>query len=84
MKYWKNYFEELLDEPEWGFSTWYLELDDHSLPVRQVVVFDSGPVLRQEREKHELSHTPIVTSSHSEYKFTEISSDDFDRMWESA
>jgi hypothetical protein len=30
----------------WGHSVWYFEVDDAGRPVRQIEVYDSGPVLR--------------------------------------
>ncbi|MEU7673715.1 hypothetical protein AB0C42_02745 [Micromonospora taraxaci] len=30
----------------WGQSVWFFEVDDDGWPVRQIVVYDGGPVLR--------------------------------------
>ncbi len=84
MKYVKNYCQETLEKPEWGFSTWYFELDDNNLPERQVVVYDHGPVQKHDRTHDELSHIPIDITEKSGYTFTDITSDDFEQLWRSA
>lgn len=36
----------------WGHSVWYFEVDNDGRPVRQIEVYDTGPVLRY-RPGHE-------------------------------
>ena len=82
MKYVKSYFQEYLENPAWGFSTWYFELDDHYLPQRQVVIYDSGPTLKMDRETEELSHIPIDTAADPGYRFETIDADAFEAIWQ--
>jgi len=39
------------DQPDWGDSTWYFEVDDSNIVVGQWEVYDRGVVLRYDHQR---------------------------------
>ncbi|WP_169952787.1 hypothetical protein [Microbispora sp. H11081] len=72
---------------DWGHSVWYFEVDDDGCPVRQVEVYDAGPVLRYGPEHKEDRYGGLGQASlfdpDEDWKQFVITRDMFERVWES-
>jgi hypothetical protein len=87
-----RYFEYRWEETsggefdDWGFSNWYLETDQELYPLRQIVVYDNGSVLKYD-ENHfidEFGMLPDQSVTEEELKESntlEISKDEFEDKW---
>lgn len=54
MHFFKRYWQESTGgeaTADWGTSTWYFEVDSEFFPVRQVILFENGNLLRYD-QKH--------------------------------
>jgi hypothetical protein len=72
---------------DWGCSLWYFETDEEGWPVRQIEVYDSGPVLRYGPEHDydrygELGHVSLYDSGDDWSTFA-IPGSDFEQVWRS-
>jgi len=69
----------------WGPSTWFLEVDADTWPVRQVEVYDSGPSLRygpgHEEDEYGALGQARVSDADDNWPFVWISSDEFEAAW---
>jgi hypothetical protein len=71
----------------WGNSVWFIEAGDDGWPVRQVVVYDAGRILRygpshQEDRYGGLSEASLYDSG-DEWSGFEITKAEFERVWNS-
>ena len=69
----------------WGHSVWYFEVDEDGWPVRQVEVYDSGPVLRygpghEEDQYGGLGQASLDDGEEGWSPFV-ITRDAFERVW---
>lgn len=87
LRYLKRHWNEPRDDTTnvWGCSWWYFETDYSGVVIRQIEVYDHGPILRY----HELllnddfgglSDQPLNLDEFAKF---EISKDEFDRVWNS-
>ena len=71
----------------WGHSLWYFEKDDEGWPVRQVEVYDAGPVLRYGPGHDEDSYGCLgqasLYDSDEDWGTFEITDTEFERVWRS-
>ena len=72
---------------EWGRSVWYFEVGDDGWPVRQVEMYDEGPVLRygagHEEDRYGGLGQESLYNSDEDWSRFEIARDEFDRAWDS-
>ncbi len=72
----------------WGQSVWYFEVDNDGWPVRQVEVYDTGPVLRYGPEHEEDQYGGLGQASlndpEEDWSQFVITRDVFERVWDSA
>lgn len=72
----------------WGHSVWYFEVDEGGWPVRQVVVYDSGPVLRYGPDHEEDQYGGLALASlddpDEDWSNYRIGRDEFERVWQAA
>ena len=72
----------------WGHSVWYVETDDDGWPVRQVEVYDSGPVLRygpgHEEDRYGGLGRARLAESEEDWGQFVITRDAFELVWGSA
>jgi hypothetical protein len=71
---------------DWGTSLWYFEVDDDLWPSRQIEIYASGDVLTYDRNHIEDDYGGLSEAAldDPEWDAFEISSADFERVWESA
>lgn len=72
----------------WGHSVWYFEVDNDGWPVRQVEVYDTGPVLcygpgHEEDQYGGLGQVSLDDPEEDWSPFV-ITRDAFERVWDSA
>lgn len=71
----------------WGHSLWYFETDDEGWPVRQVEVYDAGPVLRygpeHDGDRYGGLGRASLYSSDENWRIFEITGIEFERAWRS-
>ncbi|BAL88305.1 hypothetical protein AMIS_30850 [Actinoplanes missouriensis 431] len=72
----------------WGHSTWFFEVADDGLPVRQVEMYAAGPVMRYGPDHEEdryagLSEAPLYEPGDDWSRF-EITEAEFERAWKPA
>jgi hypothetical protein len=72
----------------WGHSVWYFEVDDDGCPVRQVEVYDAGPVLRygpgHEEDQYGRLGYGSLGDSEEDWTPYAITRDVFERVWDPA
>jgi hypothetical protein len=72
----------------WGHSVWYLEVDHDGWPVRQVEVYDNGPVLRYGPGREENQYGGLgqasLDDSKEDWSPFAITRETFERAWRSA
>jgi hypothetical protein len=72
----------------WGPSVWYFEVDDDGWLVRQVEVYDTGPVLRygpgQEEDQYGGLGQVSLDDHKEDWSRFVITRDVFERVWDSA
>ncbi|MCP2322272.1 hypothetical protein HDA40_000779 [Hamadaea flava] len=70
---------------EWGRSVWYFEVDGEGWPVRQVEVYDHGPVLRYGPSHAEDQYGGLgqasLDGSHDDWSAYVITRETFERAW---
>jgi hypothetical protein len=71
----------------WGCSVWYFEVGDDGRPVRQIEVYDAGPVLRygaghEDDQFGGLGQASLYDLDDDWSRF-EIARDAFERAWDS-
>ena len=70
----------------WGHSVWYFEVDDAGWPVRQVEVYDTGPVLRYGPEHEEDQYGGLGRASlndpEGDWSQFVVTRDVFERVWD--
>ncbi len=70
----------------WGHSVWYFEVDDDGWPVRQVEVYDFGPVLRYGPGHQDDGHGGLgqssLTDSEEDWSQFAVTRDTFERVWD--
>ncbi len=89
-KYFKYRWNETSGDKfdDWGFSTWYNEFDEDFYASRQLVIYDSGNILKYD-EKHLddefgcLAEKSLSLAELEESEFIEISQDEFENIWTS-
>lgn len=72
---------------DWGRSVWYFEVGDDGWPVRQVEMYDAGPILRYGAGHEDdcfggLGQASLYDSDEGWSRF-EIAGDEFERAWDS-
>jgi hypothetical protein len=72
----------------WGHSVWYFEVHDGGYPIRQIEVYDDGPVLRygpghQEDRYGCLGYASLDDAEEDWSRFV-ITREAFERVWNSA
>ena len=72
------------EHDSWGYSDWYFETDEHGDVLRQVEVYDHGPILRYGShhpldEYGGLSDQPIDLGDFDPFA---ISAEDFQKAWD--
>jgi hypothetical protein len=72
----------------WGHSVWYFEVDDGGWPVRQVEVYDTGPVLRYGPGREEDQYGGLGQGSlddlGDDWSRFVITQGEFEHVWNSA
>lgn len=72
----------------WGHSDWYFEVDDNGRPVRQVEVYDNGPVLRygpgHEEDQYGGLGQASLDDPDEDWSMFVITPNVFERVWNSA
>ncbi|MFI5924818.1 hypothetical protein ACIA3K_02435 [Micromonospora sp. NPDC051543] len=72
----------------WGHSVWYFEVDDDGWPVRQVQVYDHGPVLRygpgHEEDRYGGLGQASLDDPEEDWSPFVVARDAFEHVWESA
>jgi hypothetical protein len=88
-RYFKRRWEESRgdEDDSWGASTWYFEVGVDGWPIRQVEVYDSGPMLRYGPGHEDDSRGGLGRSQLDELEDWEpwaIPSEEFERLWAAA
>lgn len=86
-RYFRRRWEESRgdDFDTWGPATYLFEVDDEMWPIRQIEVYDAGPVLRYGPEQFEDAYGSLgdqALGEPDEWSEWEISATQFDRLWE--
>jgi hypothetical protein len=72
----------------WGRSVWYFEVDDDGWPVRQIEVYDAGPVLRygpgHEEDQYGGLGQASLDDPEEDWSPFAITRAAFERVWDSA
>ncbi|MEU0963601.1 hypothetical protein ABZ328_29260 [Micromonospora aurantiaca] len=72
----------------WGHSVWYFEVDDDGWPVRQVEVYDRGPVLRygpgHEADQYGGLGQASLDDPEEDWSPFVVTRDAFEHVWDSA
>jgi hypothetical protein len=72
----------------WDHSVWYFEVDDSGYPIRQVEVYDAGPVLRygpgHEEDQYGGLGYRSLDDADEDWSLFLITRDAFERIWHSA
>ncbi|WP_281938892.1 hypothetical protein [Micromonospora sp. AKA38] len=72
----------------WGHSVWYFEVNDGGWPVRQVEVYDHGPVLRygpgHETDRYGGLGQASLDDPEEDWSPFVATRDAFERVWDSA
>lgn len=79
---WNDTAGDLIDS--WGYSTWFVELDDEMFPMRQVVKFDNGNTLTYDRihlrdQFGQLGDQSLVGQLSDQ--FVQITKNEFESAW---
>ena len=87
MQYFKRYWNETRGDEHsgWGTSTWYFETDVDMWPTRQIEVYESGTVLRYDRQRDEdafggLSQVALDAKEFAPFAITQA---EFEQVWNS-
>lgn len=69
----------------WRASTWYFEVDDDGFPIRQIEVYDDGPVRKdgpEHREDEAGSLSPVsLFSGDGDWSQWSVSAAEFEHAW---
>ena len=72
----------------WGHSVWYFEVDADGWPIRQIEVYDVGPVIRYGPEHEEDRYGGLgqasLDDSGEDWSPYAITRGAFERVWDSA
>ncbi len=86
----KKYFKYRWNEnrgdefDDWGFSTWYNEVDEKFYTIRQIEIYDNGNILKYCNEHLEDKFGALAEKSLEESSaFLEISQVEFENIWNS-
>lgn len=72
------------ENDHWGPSTWLFEVDADSWPLRQIEVYDAGPILRYGPDHHRDEYGGLGQARLDEsenWPEGEITADEFEAAW---
>ncbi len=89
MNYYRRYWEDSTGDElthSWGKSIWYFETDENSCVLRQVIVFETGQILKYAEEYPDdefggLSDQPLDPD---EFEASQIEMSEFEINWDRA
>ena len=89
MRYYKRLWEEDHDQQptrEWGHSTWYFEVDSEFFPVRQVILFENGNLLRYDQKHLHDRYGGLADQALDPLEFEPfgITSEEFELVWDAS
>jgi hypothetical protein len=83
-RYFRRHWDQSpYEHDDWGGSIWFFEVDDEGWPVRQIEVYENGPVLKYDRDHLDdeyggLGDQPLDFAEFAQF---EIASDVFEAAW---
>jgi len=89
MRFLKCRWSETRDDEfdDWGFVTFYLEIDENLFSRRQIEIYDNGNFLKYDYEhqsdKFGMLADQSLKETFEDANFMEISQDEFESVWDS-
>lgn len=87
MRYFRRHWDEDRgdEHADWGGATYYFEVDEALMPIRQIEIYDAGPTLRYSTEAPTgpngfLSDQPLDSDDYAPFEVNQAA---FEAAWQS-